>query len=1228
MNKKVFLSYARGDDDAFIRRLHDGLRSAAFDVWFDRVSMPSRYLTFHQEIRDAVAACDRLVLVVGPKAAGSDYVSQEWRFAYFEAMKCVNPILRRGDYDLIPDDLITIHAEDFRNDEEFDLHLGNLVRQLSDALPPAGKLVAVPELPAHYVDQPSRLRTLRDVLLADLRRPVIVTGAAARVGLQGMGGIGKTVLASALAHHPEVRRAFPDGVYWLTLGQEPDVLELQRQLARQLGDPGLFTSVEEGKETLRESCVGRAAMFVLDDVWQRPHAEAFNVVGPRGRLLLTTRDAGLMSALAALENHYQVQLLSQADAEFLLAKAAGVSPDVLPPEARSVVKACGRLPLALTLCGGMVRGGTSWQDLLEAFREHDLVWLADGHPAEDHHASIWRAMDASIRVLPDEQRDRFAELSVFGPDTGAPDAAVETLWEHTAGLGPRRARELLKEYSLRSLVALEGQPHHMTLHDLLHNFATHMATRRFGSESALHSKLLDAYFAKCGDGWPSGPNDGYLFQYLSHHLMLAGRGKELRSLLLNFKWLEVKLAVTDIHSLIADYRNLPEDSELKEVQHALRFAAQTLSHDKSQLAGQLTVRLSSAISPGIAALLRTAHENRRGPRLRPLRFSVGMPSGAILQTLYGHAGKVCSVAITADGSHAVSGSYDRTVKVWDLNRGTQIWTLKGHQAEVWRVAITADGRRAISGGWDKRLKVWDLERGTEILTLKGHRTKIWSLALTADGQRAISVSGDRILKVWDLRNGEELYALHLHASWTPAPNVAMTADGRWAVTSSHGCAIKVWDLNTGKEVRTIQGHTARITGIAVSANGGTVASSSYDGTLRVWDMETGTETWRLEASALEVAISADGRRLLSSYPPYLTRGDIELNEPLVKSVPSTLKVWDLETGTEVRSIPEYSGSVNTLAVSGDGMRAISGTDDNAIKIWDLDSGAEAEPVRDHLDSVSAIAVTANGSLAISGSYKSLKTWNVGEAQEIVELKSDWVRALGVSLSGREVISVCGGKDYTVTLWKLEDGNPIRTLLRYQGDHNEVAVSVDSRRLISGSFLGALTVWSLETGTRLLTLQHFLSMSTALAISIDGRRAISGSRWGTQAHWDIASGRRIRKLTGHSAAVNAVAISADSCWAISASADGSLRIWDLERGTRDRLLVERASPVNALALSADGHRAVAASKDHTLALWDLEKRQVIARFNTDATIRCCACSAEGNIVAAGDALGVVHLFRLE
>lgn len=215
---KLFLSYARGDDEPFVRKLYCGLIDADFDVWFDRVSMPSRQLTFLQEVRDAVAGCERIVLVIGPKARTSDYVTQEWRFG-LEVGKALNPVVRlnsenQDGYELIPEEMKLLHAEDFRDDSAFDAHLRSLIRQLSEPVAVPGRLIGVPMLPTHYRAQPERLEVLRKQVLADLQRPVVITGSAALVGVQGMGGIGKSVLTAALARDIETRRAFPDGIVW------------------------------------------------------------------------------------------------------------------------------------------------------------------------------------------------------------------------------------------------------------------------------------------------------------------------------------------------------------------------------------------------------------------------------------------------------------------------------------------------------------------------------------------------------------------------------------------------------------------------------------------------------------------------------------------------------------------------------------------------------------------------------------------------------------------------------------------------------------------------------------------------------------------------------------------------------------------------------------------------------------------------------------------------------
>ena len=529
VNTTVFLSYARADDGepfdpatSFVARLHRDLTKAGFDVWFDRVSMPSRTLTFHQEIRDAIAARERLVLIVGPKAATSEYVQQEWKFAWREADKVVTPILRWGDYPLVPDELKLLHCEDFRDDSQYPFHLENLVRQLREPPPPLGKLIAVPSLPAHYLTRAERLQALRDALRADLDRPVVIGGAATRVGVHGMGGIGKSVLAAALARDRRVREAFPDGIVWAGLGQSPDLLALMQRVHRELGGDGAITSEHEGKQRLKELLADKAVLLVLDDAWRRSDVDAFDVLGPRCRALVTTRDAGLLTALGG--THHVVELLTDEEARRLLATAAGVTDGDLPQEATALIAECGRLPLAVALCGALVRRQMPWKSVLDQLEQARIDRIADRHAVEPQHQSIWQAIHVSVEALEPPERERFLELAVFPTDETIPELGIAVLWEHTGQLGGWSTAEILTTLAERSLIQMtlstaesSGGGRRFSLHDLVYAYVT----RAIPDAKQLHATLLAAYARKCPAGWASGPNDGYFYQSVLRHALLA-----------------------------------------------------------------------------------------------------------------------------------------------------------------------------------------------------------------------------------------------------------------------------------------------------------------------------------------------------------------------------------------------------------------------------------------------------------------------------------------------------------------------------------------------------------------------------------------------------------------------------------------------------------------------------------------------------------------------------------
>jgi len=1225
---KLFLSYARDDDEAFVRQLYDGLTKANFDVWFDRVSMPSRQLTFHQEIRDAIAARDRLLLVVGPKATESDYVTQEWRSA-LEMGKCVNPIVRLNrqrhgggavdGYDLIPEELKLIHAEDFRDGSRYAEHLANLVRQLSDPAPPLGKLVAVPALPVHYRAQPDRLRALRDALLVDLQTPVVVTGAAARVGVEGMGGIGKSVLASALARDLEVRRAFPDGVFWVGVGQQPDLVELQRRIAKEVGDDGLFANWSEGKQKLRDLLADRAALLILDDVWRSADADAFDVLGPRCKLLLTTRDAGLVTARAG--THYQVQLPTETEALALLASAARVALDSLPPQATDIVAECGRLPLAVALCGGMVQAGTPWRDLLDALREHEIEFLVDEHAQEEQHRNIWRAMEVSVSVLPDDQRRRFAELAVFPHGAKVPEAAVLTLWAHTGGVSERHARRLLVELKQRSLLqldqpagAVESSSATVSVHNLLHDFATRLAVQRFGSMPALHERVLDAYRAQCSagaaGGWASGPNDGYFLQHLRHHLLDAGRGEELVELLLDLRWLEAKAEVGLVFDLAEDFSEalrrfgpdysrpclleLIEEGTRQDIhfmaQHPTTLfqclwnacwwydcpeAARHYEKPQDGWPRKWWKWLSRHAQPppweqrGPKKLYKVLEDWRRAKEAampgflwlrsrRPPPLHLGT---AQRQVLRGHEDHVNSVALSADGTTLVSGSRDGTVRVWDVASGAERRVLRGRMDSGWEnmvtsVALSVDCTTIVSGsGGDGTVRVWDAASGTQRRVLHGHEDSVHSVALSADGTTIVSGSDDGTVRVWDAASGAERRVLRGHEY--PVASVAVSADGTTVVSGSFDHTVRVWDAASGAERRVLRGHESTVMSVALSADGTTIASGCSDQTVRVWDAASGAERRVLhghEDSVQSVAVSADGTTIVSG------------------SDDGTVRVWYAASGAERRVLRGRKSTVTSVALSADGTTIVSGSRDGTVCVWDAASGTERRALRGHEHWVSSVALSADGTTIVSGSYDhTVRVWDAASGAERRVLRGHENLVEGVALSADGTTIVSGSRDGTVRVWDAASGAERRVLrgqksMRLQGYVGTVTVSIDppepeARRAPEPKVAPA---W--------IAAYEWVE---SVALSADGTTIVSGFQDKTVWVWDAASGecREVIQGTGD---VDAIA-AGPSRFPFRALCRGLETV--IEDAAAGAPVAWFPVPLEHIATSPDGHAWVGTKKNH-------------------------------------------------
>lgn len=1263
MPTKIFLSYGRDDDEPFVRRLYDALRNEQgpegplFDVWFDRACMPSRGVPFLQEVRDVIAYSDRLVLVVGPDAMTSQYVRQEWRFAYFEAGCNVNPIVRcdgRDEaganldaYTLVPSELALIHAEDFRRDDEFGEHLAHLVRQLSEPLAPLGKLVAVPELPPHFCEQPERIAALRELVLADLEKPTVVSGAAARVGLQGMGGIGKSVLASALAHRPEVRRAFPDGVYWVTVGQNPNVRDLQQKLVAVLGGDAAFESVDLGKERLRELLKPRHALLVLDDVWVREHAEPFNVVGACGRLLMTTRDASLVRSLTTQEHHFQVQLPTEAESALLLAGVAGLEVSMLPAEANDVIALCGRLPLALALCGGMLASGTPWGHLVGALREHDLEFLSSDHPGEEQHRNVWVALDVSLRALPADLRERFAELAVFALDRPIPEAAIATLWKHSAGLLPRAANDLLRRLTDRALVTRQGAESYM-LHDLVHNFATGMATKQAGSWAALHQRLLDAYAPLSTDAggregvWEKGPNDGYFFESLCGHLLGAGRLDDAVTLLTDLPWVEAKCAAKLVFSLQDDYQLV--DHALPERRDALReerdreartaewtratiaYASEWSEWRARRAAGALAPEPTTPLPTPVPACRMWTDEEiaaeserilrrpTRADRLEQFARLVRAEQSG-LSGFGDRPGFVVQQAMNREPEGLVHDAAVRRVYELDspwLERqwptgaratpnGACLLTLEGHGDDVVSLAVTADGRRAVSASEDKTVRVWDVEAGVCLRTWEGQGNSRTSVALTADGRRMISSSWDGTLRVWDVESGISLCTLE--GNGESVTSVAITADGRCAVSASLDGALRVWDVESGRCVRELDGHGDRISSVVLTADGRCALSASWSGTLCVWDVESGRCVSKLEGHSdaiTSLALAADGRRAVSA------------------SVDKSLRLWDVPSGTCLRVW--HGERIRSVALTADGRRVVLASLSHTMSVWDMESGGCLRKLEWTSDSPVTIFVTADGRRAVSADGgNALRVWDVQSGASLGTWDGHRAGVMGVAMAADGRSSVSASWDKTLRTWDVETGKCLRVLEGHRQAVMGVAMTADGRHAVSASLDETLRVWDVKSGSSMRTLKGHGGRVSSVALTANGRRAVSGSYDQTLKVWNVERGKCLSTIAEQSGLTECVALAAEGRLAVTANIDRTLRVWDVEAGTSLRTLQGHSGTVRSVALTADGRLAVSASDDRTVRLWNVESAICLRTLaGHSGGIRSVALSASGRLtISTGD-----------
>jgi len=318
-------------------------------------------------------------------------------------------------------------------------------------------------------------------------------------------------------------------------------------------------------------------------------------------------------------------------------------------------------------------------------------------------------------------------------------------------------------------------------------------------------------------------------------------------------------------------------------------------------------------------------------------------------TLEGHGGWVTQVSTNpVYPEMLISASRDKSLIIWNLSKedgmyGVPMKRLKGHNHFVSDVVVSSCGQFAVSASWDKTLRLWDLERGVTSTRFTGHKHDVLSVAFSADNRQIISAGRDKAIKLWntlgELKWSQE--GKNGHSEWVSAVQFSPTTQNPVIVSGGWDKQLKVWHLSNFHLKQNYSGHKGVINTVTVSPDGSLAASGASDGKAILWDLgDSASNPLHTldggEHGITKIIFSPNRYWLCAACGPSVKIWDLE-EKQLVEEL--KVQVADEGDGTST-ALPNCI----SLAWSQDGMTLFAGYTDNVIRVWELQAVQMASAV--------------------------------------------------------------------------------------------------------------------------------------------------------------------------------------------------------------------------------------------------------------------------------------------
>ncbi|XP_065301006.1 protein qui-1-like isoform X1 [Dermacentor albipictus] len=283
-----------------------------------------------------------------------------------------------------------------------------------------------------------------------------------------------------------------------------------------------------------------------------------------------------------------------------------------------------------------------------------------------------------------------------------------------------------------------------------------------------------------------------------------------------------------------------------------------------------------------------------------------------------HKDPVSCVALSRDGSVAVTGSRNGQLKVWQMSTGEAHTNLDGHTAAITCLAFAPNGLFVVSGSEDNTLRVWGLTLGLVVSTFKEHQSKIVSVFVTSDSRRVLSVDAQGMHRLWTADSATQLIACA-----KTAKQVTLHANVVFTVGGKSDNSLKYWPVFETDSEKTVS-HSEAILCYTVTYDCQTIVTGSQDMSLKVWEVAT--------AKLTQVLVGHEGPVTCVAVAPF------RCSLAVSGSQDCNLIVWDVTTGSDRFVLRGHTEAIRAAKLTLDGSVAVSSSDDNTLQLWNTQNG--------------------------------------------------------------------------------------------------------------------------------------------------------------------------------------------------------------------------------------------------------------------------------------------------